>query len=131
MGMAVQSMLQMARGGIPDLNGLVMGARGQLLAIGREGHRQDRIGMAVKGMLQMARGGSQILMVLSWEPEASCWPSGEKATDRTQSEWPSSVRNSGPHVSSTIGHRYIQAGMSFANVCLIIVIFGANMRPET
>ena len=36
----------------------------------------------------------------SSEPEASVRPSGEKATDRTQSEWPSRVCRSLPVVAS-------------------------------
>lgn len=34
---------------------------------------------------------SQSLIVLSYEPEARMWPSCEKATDQTQSEWPSNI----------------------------------------
>ncbi|KAK0702684.1 hypothetical protein B0H67DRAFT_462454, partial [Lasiosphaeris hirsuta] len=40
---------------------------------------------------------------LSPEPDASRWPSGEKATDRTQSRWPSSVWRHCPEaVSQTL-----------------------------
>lgn len=41
-------------------------------------------------------------MVRSSEAETSCLPSGEKATDRTESVWPSSVRIQQPEAGSQI-----------------------------
>lgn len=74
--------------------------------------------------------GSQSLIVLSLEPEASSRPSGEKATDATQLEWPSRACNSELQDSCILGSLYIQLARSRLNLCLIIDFLGANPSPD-
>ena len=40
-------------------------------------------------LMQTPVTASQIQMVLSWDPQMMCWPSGEKATENTPQIWPS------------------------------------------
>lgn len=47
------------------------------------------IGLAISIVSRQCHDStSQILTVLSLEPDASRWPSGENATERTQLQWP-------------------------------------------
>jgi hypothetical protein len=72
---------------------------------------------------------SQSRTVLSTEPEASTCPFGEKATDRTEAEWPSSVKSALLQSSCPFGF-LSQAGMYFLNCFRIILFSGAKMRAE-
>ena len=54
---------------------------------------------------------SQSLTVLSHEPEATVLPSGEKATELTSSEWPSSVVLARLQVSSLCMARFIRGSL--------------------
>lgn len=72
---------------------------------------------------------SQSLMVLSNEPEAMVWPSGEKATDSTKPEWPSSVRSLALHKCSTCGKVCIPFDRSTSKTCLIQLFIGEKISP--
>jgi hypothetical protein len=46
---------------------------------------------------------SQSRNILSYEPDTTCVPSGEKATDVTESVWPSSVCSAAFQCACTFG----------------------------
>jgi hypothetical protein len=57
-------------------------------------------------------------------------PSGEKATDLTESEWPWSVCSTGFQFACALGFFLIQGGMHFSNRLRIILFSGAKIRAE-
>ena len=65
--------------------------------------------------------GSHSLTVLSWDAEARSWPSGEKTTALTGSEWPSSACKEGIQSFSTIGSRSIHPSSSSKNRRLTVL----------
>ena len=52
----------------------------QELAVGREGHRVDRVAGGLEGVHSLPDSRSHRRTVLSWLAEASCFPSGEMLT---------------------------------------------------
>jgi hypothetical protein len=73
---------------------------------------------------------SQSRTVMSYEPETTCVPSGEKATDLTPLVWPSSVCSTALQCSCTLGFLSIQGGTLFSNVCRIILVSGEKISAE-
>ena len=69
-------------------------------------------------------------MVLSADPEARSRPSGEKATARSELEWPSSVCKEGLQSLSTSGGLLIQVGSFFKNRFRITLPAGLKIRAE-
>jgi hypothetical protein len=57
-------------------------------------------------------------------------PSGEKATEVTQSEWPSSVCSAAFQFARTFGFVWIQGGIYSSNRLRIILFSGAKTSAE-
>src|SRR5436190_22142901 len=70
---------------------------------------------------------SHSLTVLSYETDASCLPSGEKATAHTEAEWSSSVCNKLLQSSWTPYDLFIHRGTRSLNCFLIVLLAGAKM----
>jgi hypothetical protein len=73
---------------------------------------------------------SQSRTVRSPDPETTCLPSGEKATDETVLLWPSSTCSAAFQYASTLGFLSIQEGIDFSNLSRIILFSGAKIRAE-
>ena len=73
---------------------------------------------------------SQILTVLSSDADASRAESCEKATDKTQSLWPSSVCRQALHLSSIAGFIVIHFGSSSLKRLLVRLRAGLNKSAD-
>ena len=74
---------------VPQLERLVVAAREQACAVGRERHRGDPPACPSKVRISSPLAASHSLSVLSSLPESRRVPSGEKATDSTRLVCPS------------------------------------------
>ena len=73
---------------------------------------------------------SQSRTVSSSEPDTTTLPSGEKATDVTLLEWPSSVCSAAFQFACTFGFVWIQGGIHFSNRPRTILFSGAKTSAE-
>ena len=73
---------------------------------------------------------SQILTVVSCDADASRAESYEKATELTQSLWPSSVCRQALHLSPIVGFIVIHLGSSFLKWRLIRLLVGLKISAE-
>ncbi|PVH67896.1 hypothetical protein DL98DRAFT_523074 [Cadophora sp. DSE1049] len=73
---------------------------------------------------------SQSRTVRSPDPDTTCLPSGEKATEETLSVWPSSVWSAAFQCVCTFGFNVIQAGIHPSNSHRTILFPGAKTRAE-
>ena len=55
--MALEGLLLLAAGGIPDTDGFIVGSTGQVPAVGAPAHRLDPTSMALEGLLLLAGCG--------------------------------------------------------------------------
>jgi len=68
--------------------------------------------------------------VLSHDADATSWPSDEKATAITGSEWLSSVLRQASQSSPTFGIISTHPGIWSANISRMIVVSGAKIRAK-
>jgi hypothetical protein len=68
--------------------------------------------------------------VLSYDADATSWPSGEKATALTSSEWPSSILRQASQSSLTFDIILTHSEIWSANVFCMIVVSEAKIRAE-
>ena len=98
--MALERLQRRSRGRVPEPDRLVVRARRHQLAVRREGDRVDRARMALERLQRRSRGRVPEPDRLVARADATSLPSGEKATELTESEWPSSVCSGAPVAAS-------------------------------